>query len=107
MDFESYAALDTGDFIIDRLIGGLTIEATQGFCTIEDIYPTDDDRIYAIPGNYTVTMECVSEIEPLHGLRLTFPEEFYIVQDSRCTVGLANTRYICNAFNITNTIEIF
>jgi hypothetical protein len=79
MDFKTFSALSNGDYIIDQLIGGLTIKATQGFCTVEEIYPTDDNRIYAIPGNYTVSMSCVSTIEPLHGVRLKFPEEFYIV----------------------------
>ena len=79
IDFQTYAALSNGNYIIDQLIGDLEIKATQGFCTVNEIFPTDDNRIYAIPGNYTVDMSCVSTIEPLHGVRLTFPEEFYVV----------------------------
>ena len=85
----------------------MSIKAILGICSVTKIAPTDDNRIYALPKNYTITMSSVTPINPTDGVRILFPKDFYVIPNSRCVVGLQNSRYICNSYNVTNSIEIY
>lgn len=97
----------TADRQIDRFTG-MSLSSILGLCQVRNIYVTDGDtRLYANPKNYTVEVACNHEVQTNYGLRLTFPEEFSIVPNSRCIFGRYNTRYFCQAFAETRKLEIF
>lgn len=52
-------------------------------------------------------MSSVTPINPTDGVRIILPKDFYVIPNSRCVVGLQNSRYICNSYNATNSIEIY
>ena len=104
--WRSYTQLSSGTFLIDE-ITTLGISAEQGLCEVLDFFPTDGNKyIYSIPTNYTLTLKCNHDIEMDYGLKIKFPKDFYIIDDTRCTVGLHNNRYSCNANNTLGEILI-
>ena len=103
----SYTVLSTGTFMIDQ-ISGMSISATKAVCTVYSFYPTDGNtRIYGVASNWTATLLCNNAITSEMGLRVTLPSDFYVIQNSSCTIGLQNTGYTCNADSASGTITIF
>jgi hypothetical protein len=85
--FTSYAELDSGDYMIDR-ISSMYIKAEQGECTITEMYPTDDNyMIYGVPESWTFTMSCEHDMSTDYGIRMTFPSDFYVIETSSCEMG--------------------
>ena len=74
---------------------------------MSSILPVDDLRIYAIPKQYKVSMSSITAIGPTDGVRIKFPPEFYVLPNTRCVIGLQGSRYICNSYNTTNSVEIY
>lgn len=110
-EWASFAIVDGTTYPIDEytLLG---VEFASGTCTFDDAFPTDgDNRIYAIPENYTFNATCDFEIGTDYTLELVFPDDFTIKDDYRCTLGgledwSLNTRYICDSNWETKTITI-
>lgn len=99
--------LTGGIFQIDTLPGVLNIKAKQGYCVVSSILPINDMRIFAIPKQYKVSMSSITSIGPTDGVRIKFPSDFYVVPNPRCVIGLQGSRYICNSYNSTNSVEIY
>ena len=55
---------DTNRYLIDSYGGdALKLTAKVGICTINDMYPTDENTMYRdTPRNYTVKMNCIHAI---------------------------------------------
>ena len=97
----------TADFKIDKFTG-MSLSSVLGLCQVRNIYVTDGDtRLYANPKNYTVEVACNHDVMTNYGLRLTFPEQFTIVPNSRCIFGRYNSRYFCQAFAETRKLEVY
>jgi len=96
-----------GEHLIDQ-ITTLTIVATQGICEVYEFFPTDENNyIYGIPNNYTMTLECNHDVEPDYGLKILLPkDDWYVIDNNRCTVGLMNNRYSCEANNTLGQVLI-
>jgi hypothetical protein len=85
--FKSYASLENGVYQIDE-ITSLGITAEQGKCTIDEFYPTDGNyMIYGLAANWTVSMKCEHFIGTNYGIRITLPEDFYVIETSTCRIG--------------------
>jgi len=76
--------------------------------------PNDTYAIYQVPTNYTFTVECEHDIATDMGIRLVFPETFYIFEDNSCTLGdieeldfTLASGYSCTASNEYNNITFY
>lgn len=73
------------------------------------LQPTDDNRIYAIPTNYTITAYCDHNIPTDYSLKLVFPSDYHVITTNRCIIGSftsLNSRYVCEADGDENSITL-
>lgn len=104
--FTSYATLSDGAYLIDK-ISSMYIQAEQGVCTIDKFYPTDGNyKIYGVAASWTVQMFCEHAFDTTYGVRITFPQDWYIIESLRCEVKGQSTSADCKSSKSTRTITI-
>lgn len=75
--------------------------------TFREFYPTDGNyMIYGVPSSYTIVVSCEHAIETDYGIRLTLPEDWYVVETSNCAVGGHSGLYTCTAVKDSRTITV-
>ena len=62
-------------YMIDQTTD-MILSAQQGECSIDEMYPTDNDYIYGVPTNYTIKMTCDHLVLTDYGLQLIFPDDW-------------------------------
>lgn len=68
----------------------------KGTCTVESVTVSDNDvRIYARPASYTFKVRCSNVMKPNFGIRITFPADFTIVDQTKCNFGGYTASYSC------------
>lgn len=83
------------------------INAEQGECIIEEFYPTDGNyMIYGVAESWTVTMNCEHAFDETYGVRLTLPDDWYVIETSNCEVTGQSSTYDCESSNDDGTITI-
>jgi hypothetical protein len=93
------------------------VQAEQGECEIEEMYPGDDYGFFGTPTNYTVLMACDMDISTTSKLKFTFQSEFNISRTVDCEVWdeytdeeydwvLNEADYLCVADETERTITI-
>lgn len=51
-------------------------------------------------------MSSKSGLSTTDGIRIVFPDEWFLTDNTACKIGGYDTRYVCNSYNETNSIEI-
>lgn len=83
------------------------IQAEQGECTIEYFFPTDDNyMIYGIAESWNVTMYCEHAFDETYGIRLTLPDDWYVIDTANCIMTDQSSDYTCETDNEDGTITI-
>lgn len=77
--------LDGVEWQIDET-KSLQFQAVTGLCEFSAL-PNDTYAIYGTPSNYTLTVSCEHVIKTDYMIKLTFPESYWIYNDSNCEVG--------------------
>lgn len=89
-------------------ITGFTISASEGICYVQQIYVTDSDtRIYGEPASYSFQAWCNHAIESDYGIKVTFPDDYVVMDRSSCEFTGYESRYYCRTYYETNSIEVF
>ena len=69
-------------------ISNIYIEAATGSCTILELYPSDGNyMIYGVASSWYFKVTCKNEILTDYGVRVTFPDDWYVITTSSCEMG--------------------
>lgn len=104
--FTSYAVLSTGTYMIDQ-ISSMHINSEQGICTVASFIPGDGNyQIYGVASMWNVTMSCEHAFLTTFGVKVTFPNDWYVIDTSSCLVYGQSTNYKCVGSSSSNTVTI-
>ena len=85
----------------------LELTASEGLCYVQNAYVTDlDTRIYAQVTSYTFVMWCNHEITSDMGLKIVWPSDYIVMDQSSCTFTGYDTRYYCQTISADNEIVV-